>query len=72
MKIIILVGQHLIKKIQFFSTRNFSSVEIDRVLENLYNCSESEWNKKYYKAIQDQSHFDQNNKSLKKVDFKID
>ena len=55
------------KEFKFFSTQNHNYKEVKRVLENLKNCSQDEWNKKYYPIIKDQSYFDENNKSLRKV-----
>ena len=55
------------KKFKFFSTQNYNYKEVKRVLENLKNCSQDEWNKKYYPIIKDQSYYDENNKSLRKV-----
>ena len=47
--------------------QNYNYKEVKRVLENLKNCSQDEWNKKYYPIIKDQSYYDENNKSLRKV-----
>jgi surface carbohydrate biosynthesis protein len=52
------------KKFRFFSTQNFNYKEVKRVLENVKNCSQKEWNKKYYPTVKDQCYFDKNNKSL--------
>ena len=55
------------KKHNFFSTRNLSFNEIRRVLNNVKNCSQADWNKNYYNFIKDQFYYDKNNIKLKKL-----
>ena len=52
------------KRNNFFSTQNLSYKEVERVLNNINNCTQSNWNKKYYNLIKDQFYFDKNNKRL--------
>ena len=55
------------KEYDFFSAKNLTYSEIKRVLDNVYNCKQENWNKKYYKNIKDLMYFDKNNYQLKKV-----
>ena len=57
------------KKYNFFSAKNLSYNELKRVLNNIYNCSQEKWEKKYYAAIEDQLPINKNNSKLKKVIF---
>ena len=59
------------KEYNFFTTNKFSSREIKRVLDNIKNCSQTNWEKKYYNSIKDQFYYDENNKKLKKVIFNL-
>ena len=54
-------------KFNFFSAKNLTYNEIKRVLDNVYNCSQTYWEKKYYQMIKDQMYIDLNNKKLIKV-----
>jgi surface carbohydrate biosynthesis protein len=59
------------KKNDFFSTQNLTYNEVKRVLKNVNNCSQTDWNKKYYNAIKEQLHFDKNNENLRNLIFKL-
>ena len=59
------------KGYDFFQVRNFNYSEIKRVLTNIQNCSQSKWQKKYYKIIKDQLYLDANNTKLKKLISKL-
>ena len=59
------------KKYNFFSAKNLTYREVKRVLDNINNCSQSNWNKKYYKDIKDQLHFDKNNEKLRNLIIKL-
>lgn len=54
----------------FFIVKKGSYDEIERVLNNIKNCSQTNWNKKYYKSIKDQLYFDRNNTKLKNIIYK--
>ena len=51
----------------FFCAKELTYLETERVLNNVFNCKESDWNKKYYTDIKDLAYFDKNNSKLKKV-----
>lgn len=51
----------------FFCAKKLTYLETERVLNNVFNCKESDWNKKYYTDIKDLAYFDKNNLKLKKV-----
>lgn len=55
------------KKINFFSTQNLTYNSVKKVLQNINNCSQTNWNKNYYSVIQDWLHYDDKNHSLEKV-----
>ncbi len=57
------------KKYNFFSAKNLRFNEVKRVLNNVYSCSQLEWEKKYYGTIKDKLPIDQNNSKLKKTIF---
>ena len=59
------------KKYNFFSIKDVTYKEIERVLNNINNCSQINWNKKYYPILKDQSHFDKNNEKLRKFVLKL-
>ena len=59
------------KKHDFFSTQNLTFYEVKRVLNNVSNCNQMDWNKRYYKMIKDQCHFDKDNKKLKNLLIKL-
>jgi len=54
----------------FFIVKKASYDEIERVLNNIKNCSQTNWNKKYFSAIKDQLYLNRNNTKLKNVIFK--
>ncbi len=51
----------------FFIPKKLKYSEIKRVLDNVVNCKQSDWNNKYYKNIKDLMYFDKDNSKLKKV-----
>ena len=55
----------------FFIAKKLSYIEIKRVLDNVTNCKQSHWNKKYYRNIKDLMHLDKNNLKLKRVIYNI-
>ena len=59
------------KEYNFFSTRNFTYKEVARVLDNVNNCSQTDWNKKYYNVLRDQLHYDKNNENLRNLILKL-
>ena len=59
------------KKYDFFSAKNLTYNEIKRVLNNVKNCSQNNWEKKYYSILKDQLYFNKNNTKLKKVIYKL-
>ena len=59
------------KKNDFFSTQNFTYNEVSRVLKNVNNCTQNNWNKKHYSAIKDQLYLDKNNKKVRDLILKL-
>lgn len=60
------------KKIyNFFCSKSFSYNEIRRVLNNINQCSQVKWKKKYYSAIKGQLYLNKNNTILKKILIKL-
>ena len=59
------------KKFNFFSSRKLTYNEIKRVLKNISNCSQANWEKKYYRIIKDQLYFNKSNTRLKNVIYKF-
>ena len=55
------------KKYNFFTGKNLNSSEIKRVLDNIKNCSQENWEKKYYCAIKEQLYIDKGNNKLKDI-----
>ena len=55
----------------FFSTQNLTYKQVERVLNNVNNCSQIKWDKKYYSFIKDQMYFDKNNEMLRKFILKL-
>lgn len=55
------------KKHNFFSVKSLTFNEVKRVLDNIKNCNQKNWNKKYYNEIKDQQFFDRNNMKLKNL-----
>ena len=48
----------------FFSAKKLKYDEIRRVLNNVYNCKQSDWDKNHYKNIKDLMFLDKNNSKL--------
>ena len=44
---------------------------LKRVLDNVVNCKQSHWEKKYYSNIKDLMHFDKNSSKVKKLISKL-
>ena len=59
------------KSYNFFSSKNSTYSEVNRVLVNINKCSQVTWQKKYYKVIKDLFFLDKNNSKLKKVISKL-
>ncbi len=59
------------KEYNFFTTNKIFYSEIKRVLDNMKNCNQSNWEKKHYKVIQDQFFFNRNNTKLKQTILKL-
>ena len=59
------------KKHNFLSSKNLTYYEVKRILNNIKNCSQLNWEKKYYPIIQDQSPYDINNKKLQNLIIKL-
>ncbi|MDC0625316.1 hypothetical protein OAP76_06580, partial [Alphaproteobacteria bacterium] len=59
------------KKHNFFSTKKFTYNEVERVLNNINNCSQTVWEEVHYPVIKDQSPFDENNKELTNIILKL-
>ena len=51
----------------FFTAKKLTYREIKRVLDNVTNCKQSDWDKKYYRNIKDLMYLDKNNSKLNKV-----
>ena len=54
------------KKYNFFLTQKPNKEEVKRVLNNVKNCSQANWEKKYFSILNDQLSYNKNNKTLKK------
>ena len=59
------------KEYNFFSTRKLNYKEVARVLKNVNNCNQSEWNRKYYPVIKDQLIYDKNNEKLRNLILRL-
>tara|TARA_B110000037_G_scaffold222934_1_gene300614 strand:- start:2097 stop:3200 length:1104 start_codon:yes stop_codon:yes gene_type:complete len=59
------------KRYNFFTVRKSSYDEIKRVLDNIKNCSQTNWEKKYYNSIKDQLYLNKNNNKLKEIVFNL-
>tara|TARA_B100001093_G_scaffold48878_1_gene41517 strand:+ start:5136 stop:6203 length:1068 start_codon:yes stop_codon:yes gene_type:complete len=55
----------------FFTAKKLTYNEIKRVLDNVINCKQSHWEKKYYSNIKDLMYFDKNNSKVKKLISKL-
>ena len=55
------------KKYNFFLAKEMSYNEIKRVLDNIFYCTQIDWEKNYYKIIKNQIHIDYNNHKLNRV-----
>ena len=62
---------HYQKKYNFFLAKNLTYKEIKRVLRNISNCSQANWQKKYYSVVKDQMYLNKNNTKLKKIIFEL-
>ena len=59
------------KKYDFFNSRDLSYNEVKRVINNVKNCSQAIWEKKYYRILKNQLHLNKHNSKLKKIIFKL-
>ena len=59
------------KKHNFFSAKNLNYYEVKRILNNIKNCSQFNWEKNYYPILQDQSPYDINNQKLRNLIIKL-
>ena len=59
------------EKHNFFSVKSLTFNEVKRVLDNIKNCNQKNWNKKYYNTIKDLHFFDKNNMKLKNLINKL-
>ena len=59
------------KEYSFFSAKKITYNEIERVLNNINNCSQVNWNRKYYNTLKDQLYLNKNNTKLRKIIFKL-
>lgn len=55
------------KEYNFFSSKKLNYKEVERLLDNINNCTQSQWNKNYYSIIKDQLNFDIKNRSLQNL-----
>ena len=55
------------RKFDFFNTNNITYNEVERVLNNIYLCSQNKWENNYYNIIKSLLNFDYNNNKLKKT-----
>ena len=51
----------------FLSPKKLNYNEIKRVLDNVSNCNQFHWEKKYYRSIKDLMYFDKNNSQIRNV-----
>lgn len=59
--------ENIKKNHNFFSSEKLTYNEIERVLNNINNCSQTDWEKIHYPVIKYYSPFDENNKKLKNL-----
>ncbi len=59
------------KKYEYFFIKKPTYNEVDRVLNNLINCSQVNWNKKHYRVIKNQMYLNKNNQNLRQLIFKL-
>ena len=59
------------KENNFFIAKKLDYSEIKRVLDNVYNCKQADWEKKYYRNVKDLMYFDKNNYKFKTFIDKI-
>lgn len=55
----------------FFLAKKLTYSEIKRVLDNVYNCKQNNWEKKYYRNIKDLMYFDRNNTQIRNIISRI-
>lgn len=51
----------------FFLAKNLTFEEVHRILNNIYTCSQIDWEKNYYDQIKDQLYYSKDNEILKKI-----
>lgn len=59
------------KNYDFFLPKKLTYSEVERVLNNISNCKQSNWNINHYKYIKDLMYFDKGNSQLNKIISKI-
>lgn len=59
------------KRYNFFSIKKLTYNEVERVLNNINNCSQKVWEETHYHVIKDQSPFNENNEKLKNIILKL-
>tara|TARA_B110000027_G_C16065455_1_gene276501 strand:- start:18 stop:1133 length:1116 start_codon:yes stop_codon:yes gene_type:complete len=59
------------KNYDFFLAKKLTYSEVKRVLENVSNCNQVNWNKNHYKNVKELMPFDKNNSQLREVIDKI-
>ena len=59
------------KSHNFFSSEKLNYDEVKRVLNNINNCSQNDWEKIHYPVIKDHSPFDENNKKLRNLIYQL-
>ena len=59
------------KNYNFFCAKKLTYFETERVLNNVYNCKKSDWNKKYYYDMKDLMYLDKKNSKIKKIISKL-
>jgi surface carbohydrate biosynthesis protein len=59
------------KKYDFFTSRDLSYNEVKRVINNIKNCDQVTWEKKYYRILKNQLYLNKYNSKLKKIIFNL-
>ena len=59
------------KKYDFFTSRDLSYNEVKRVINNVKNCRQVTWEKKYYRILKNQLYLNKQNSKLRKIIFNL-
>ena len=59
------------KNYNFFLANSISYPEVERILDNIYNCNQERWENKYFKSISDLMYFNKDNYYLKDIVNKL-